>query len=152
MKKTLLLAAALSLAAMPALAQGWRSGFGQGINEISVGNGPGNEFRINCDVGITDDASRTSVSFTIRDRYPRKGSKVAVYIDDTELEFYMDDDYRSLISYRAAQGNFDMLWEKARTGRSMRVVFEDGRTSTFSLKGAAKALGRKPCDTGFTGR
>jgi hypothetical protein len=156
MKKIALALMILPFAIPSALAQTgggkWRTGFGQGILEISVSNGPGNEFRIDCDLGATEDASRTGMSFMIRGRYPPPNSEVRVFIDDTEIQFFMDQEYSSKIDNRSAYMNFVALWEEARTGRSMRVLFSDGRTSTFTLNGARAALGAKPCDTGFSGR
>jgi hypothetical protein len=139
------------------MAQGFRSGkwtvgFGQGMVEHTVKNGPGNEFMIVCDTGATEGAERTGLSVSIQDRgVPPNNGEIRIFVDDEELTFFEDDD-GILINNRAAQSNFEVLWETLRKGRSMRVLFADGRTSSFSLDGARKALGPKACETGFTGR
>ncbi|MBD2745826.1 hypothetical protein IC232_03855 [Microvirga sp. BT688] len=147
----------MMLGTQAASAQGFRSGkwtvgFGQGMVEHTVRNGPGNEFMILCDTGATEDAERTGLSITIRDRgAPSSNGEIRIFVDDEELTFFEDKD-GILINNRAAQSNFDVLWEALRKGRSMRVLLADGRTSTFSLEGVRKALGPKACETGFTGR
>ncbi|NBJ13698.1 hypothetical protein [Microvirga arsenatis] len=152
-----ILGAALAIALLLpslAMAQGvragkWTSGVGQGIVEHIVRNGPGNDFNISCDVGYSEDAELTGISISIRDNGPPPKSTVRIFIDDEEFQFGVDDHGGIKTNYRVNADNFIALWETLRSGKSMRVLFEDGRTSSFSLDGAKKVLGSKPCGTNF---
>jgi len=156
MTKSVVALLILTASALPAHAQKsgkWTVGFGQGLIEHAVTNGPGNRFMVVCDEGYSENAERTSLSFTIRDREPPPKSTVRVFVGDEEFTFYADQYSETLINNRAAHSNFVALWEDmARGSGSIRVLFEDGRTSTFSLDGARKALGKKPCADSFTTR
>jgi len=161
MRKALLLLglAASALASADVQAQGarsgdWTSGMGQGLIEHIVRNGDGNRFMIVCDEGVTDDAERTNLDIEIRGDGPPKKSDVKVFVDRREFGFFADEDGAILIDNHAGHANFHTMWETMvkRGSRTLRVVFADGRSSTFSLNGARKVLGTKVCDSGFTGR
>jgi len=154
-KKTLL-GVAISLAiACPSVAnaqgKGWTASFSQGILEHIVRNEPGTEFNISCDTRATDDASRTGLFVLIKNQSPPMDSKIRVIVDKKDFIFFVTDEGIQIDSH-AASGNFYAMWEALRKGKSMRVAFANGLSSTFSLANARKALGSKVCDHGFTGR
>ena len=50
---------------------------------------------------------------------------------------------------RSCSDNFGRLWAKIRKSQQMIVSLSDGRSATFVLNGAAKALPLQHCTTGF---
>jgi hypothetical protein len=65
----------------------WTVGAAQGWTEYAAENGPGNEFRVTCDVGYTFDGQRkqTNVSVTIVGRSPPPNTTVKIFVDVKEF-------------------------------------------------------------------
>lgn len=142
-----------ALAATPAVAQShgdWTVGFGQGYLEHRVRNGPGNEFRITCDVGATE-AGGASIDVLVAGAPPPPDSTVRFFVDGEEVTMGVDSEGGIGTDCNVCTANFEFLWKRLRSGRQLVAALEDGRSSPFSLRGSAAALDAKPCDTGFTG-
>lgn len=119
----------------------WKSGWGQGVSEYSVSNGPGNEFYIAC-----SEDSTNIMPMIIGDSAPPK-SNISIIIDADEYEFGTDEKGHIPTDCHFCSDNFEALWNAIRKGQHMLVKFEDGRSSKFSLKGAGKAMPKEPCKT-----
>lgn len=129
----------------------WIVGFGQGYVEHTVKNGPGNTFTIVCDSGATIDHRGTGLSISIRDNGPPINSTVKVVLDDKEISIAVDRNGSMKADCHVCSDNFVYLWDKIRKAKFMVVQFSNGDSSSFSLKGAKKALGPEVCRTGWMG-
>jgi hypothetical protein len=127
----------------------WRVGFGQGILEHRVMKGPGNTINISCDVGATENGSKTSVLIDIAGQSPPINSSAKFFIGDRDLQIYFDAQSQSTLNCRACQANFEELWRAMRRASAVRVLLSDGRTANFSTRGGSRALASKPCKTGL---
>lgn len=124
----------------------WIVGFGQGWLEHTTRNGPGNTFTISCDIGGNGYGAKIFVEIEGRD--PPPNSMGRVFIDGDEAQITFDEYSNGVTDCSACAANFVYIWQKARLGQQMIVLFEDGRASKFSLKGASKALSKEPCTPG----
>jgi hypothetical protein len=130
------------LGSVPALAQqfgDWRTGFGMGVFEFSVQNGPGNEFTISCNGRAHADGPEGEISISIRDKSPSNPNGIKVVLDAEEFTGALTTNCQSCAS------NFRALVQKLPRAKSMLVQFSDGRSSSFSLKGVAQALRAGEC-------
>jgi hypothetical protein len=151
MKNSLAIAALLLLAATPAVAADWKSGYGQGIEEYFVDNGPGNRFMLNCDVGVSGpgETKKTNALIMIVGDGPPPESTVTVILDGDEFHLYADRRGTITTDCNACSANFAAVWQGIRRSRTMLVQFANGVSSKFSTAGAAKALPKRHCTTGF---
>jgi len=127
----------------------WTVGAGQGWIEYRVENGPGNSFMIACDEAYSGGQKETHISVSIRDKSPPAESSAKLFVDGKEFWMGVDAKQELSTDCRACDANFDAIWQNLRTGRTLLVLLADGRTSSFSLKGAGRALPKKPCKTAF---
>ena len=129
----------------------WNVGFAQGYAEYSVENGPGNSVMFSCDEGATmkGETKRTSIFIEIVGKAPPPNSQVQVFLDGKPVQLSTDARGTIGTECHACSGGFSYLWDKARKSKQMIVSLSDGRTATFQLTGAAKALPAKHCTTGF---
>lgn len=141
-KSYLLLAPLFAVASVPALAQqygDWRTGFGMGVFEFSVQNGPGNEFTISCNGRAHADGPEGEISISIRDKGPSNPNGIKVVLDAEEFTGALTTNCQSCAS------NFRALVQKLPRAKSMLVQFSDGRSSSFSLRGVGQALRAGEC-------
>ncbi len=126
---------------------GWWTGFGMGVFEHMVENGPGNVLSVNCAEGASRGAS---IIFTIKDKNPTPDSRVRVFINNDMHEFFISRaTMMAETESRAESANFRAFWLSMRSAKTIRVLFENGDTSTFSPKDSARIFRQKPCKTGF---
>jgi len=117
----------------------WRSGWGQGWAEAQVTHGSGNEIYVACENGS---GQPSSVSFQLAGKPPRIDSEVILVFDKEKPEgFSVGANGRIVADCRACEANFSYVLGKLKSHSSIYVRFSDGRESTFTLKGAKKAIG-----------
>ncbi|MDP4021906.1 hypothetical protein Q8W71_04645 [Methylobacterium sp. NEAU 140] len=131
----------------------WTVGAGQGYVEHTVRSGLGNSFIISCDESASDqgEPKKTSIYVELAGKAPRPNTGVVVALDKDKFNLNTDAQGGIPTDCRACSDNFRMMWTKLRKATTMVVTLADGRSATFSLNGAARALSLKPCTTGFKG-
>jgi hypothetical protein len=72
-----------------------------------------------------------------------------MFVDGRQYSMFADKHGTLKTDCNACAANFDAILNKLRTGRQFLVVLADGRSSSFPIKGAAKALPKTDCITGF---
>lgn len=127
----------------------WVVGSGQGIVEFSLRHGEGNELRIECDEGYSEDAQLTGVRFEVGGKSPDEGSRVRVYVDGDPIDFMIGDLGSAGTSCHACADNFVYLWESLLDAKSVIVELADGTSAKFDPRGARKMLGDTACKTNF---
>lgn len=124
----------------------WFSGYGQGTTEYGIKNdSAGSDYLY---IACSPEYG-TSISFTIGGKNPRPRSTVIATIGSDEFELYTDGMGQFQTASRVSYDTFRTLWEAMRTGSAMRVRLSTGQSTAFTLKGAAKVLGRQHCQTDF---
>jgi hypothetical protein len=123
----------------------WRSGWGQGWAESEVTHGSGNDIYVACESGSQ---MPSLISFELAGRNAPPNSEVLMIFDKKSPEGFQVDD-KSVIGAgcNACAENFEYIVRKFKSFSSVYVRFVDGRESTFTLKGAAKAIGH--CAAGW---
>lgn len=120
----------------------WRSGWGQGVAEAEVTHGSGNTIYVACESGS---GSGSSIHFMLGGDSPKPNSEVLIIFDKKHPKSFSVNKYGEITSEcRACAANFDYLIEQIKKHSSAYVRFSDGRESTFTLKGSAKAIGECP--------
>lgn len=129
----------------------WNITCAQGYAEYSVGHGPGNSvlFRCDEDASAKGGTKNTNIFITINGKEPPPNSQVQVYLDARPVQLSTDARGTITTECRSCSDNFARLWAKVRKSQQMIVSLSDGRSATFVLNGAAKALPLKHCTTGF---
>ena len=129
----------------------WTVGAGQGYVEYAVHNGPGNSFMFSCDEGATGkgETKRTSIIIEIVGKAPAPKTNIDVFADGSRFQLYSDEIGSVPTDCHVCSDNFSVLWAKMRKSKQLIVTLADGRSATFKLNGAAKALSAKHCTTGF---
>ncbi len=116
----------------------WRSGWGQGTAEAQVTHGSGNEIYVACEDGS---GFSSSISFSLAGSGP-KGSEVLIIFDNGKPEsISVGRDGRVISDSRAGDSTFRYVLANFKNHRKVYIRFSDGRESTFTLNGAAKAIG-----------
>lgn len=117
----------------------WRSGWGQGWAESQVTHGSGNEIYIACESGSGGDSS---ITITLAGKTAQPNSEIIFMFDKGSLETFSVGDRGEInTSCNACASGFYLLIDKLKKHNELYVRFNDGRESTFTLKGAAKAIG-----------
>lgn len=117
----------------------WRSGWGQGVAEAQVTHGSGNEIYVACEDGSEIDSS---ISFMLAGDGPGKTSEIMLIFDKGNPEtISVDSDGNITSDSYAGDSNFRYVISKFKKHQSVYVRFSDGRESSFTLKGAANAIG-----------
>ncbi|MCE9662964.1 hypothetical protein LY622_05880 [Halomonas sp. M5N1S17] len=115
----------------------WRSGWGQGVAEAEVTRGSGNKIYVACESGSR---RASSIHFSLAGDGPRSNEIIMIF-DQGPLETISVDQNGTISSdSRAGALNFDHVLEKLKIHNSVYIRFSDGRESTFTLKGSAKAI------------
>ncbi|PTQ92600.1 hypothetical protein C8R30_12223 [Nitrosomonas nitrosa] len=124
----------------------WRSGWGQGVSEAEVTRGSGNKIYVACLSGREWPLDMgSSISFMLAGDGPKPNSELLIIFDKKHPESFSVDKHGKITSdCRACAANFDYLIEQLKKHSSIYVRFSDGRESTFTLKGSAKAIGECP--------
>ncbi|WP_296677599.1 hypothetical protein [Novosphingobium sp.] len=142
---TIGLTAAVLLSAAPAYAasSAWKAGMLQGIIYYgAIGQrGAGDRLSFECN------ATGATITSELRGS-PAKGL-VHVTVDGTKTMFSPDEDGAITTDTPIERDNFRWLWGKVRSGKVLTLRYDDGRTGTFSLRGAARVLPSKPCMTEY---
>ena len=129
-------------------ASDWRVGQGMGFLELTVRNGPGNQFTIACNES-SDSVDGSSVDISILNKGPKVGSQVKIIFDDDDLEFLADKAGSWKIYSHVDADNFRFMLENIQRSKNMLVQFSDNRASKFSLKGAARIVAELKCKDGY---
>jgi len=124
----------------------WFYGYGQGVLEYGIKNDSagGDYFSIWCDY------KGAGAWFIVSRKDPLPLSSVFVVINDDQFEIPVREDHYFHTDSHVEYSIFRSLWEAIRTNNGvMHVRLSSGETTTFPLKGAAKALPKEPCETAF---
>lgn len=120
----------------------WRNGWGQGVAEAEVTHGSGNKIYVACESGS---GYGSSIHFMLAGNNPKPNSEILIIFDKKHPEsFSVDKNGKITSECRACAANFDYLIEQLKKHSSVYIRFSDGRESTFTLKGSAKAIGDCP--------
>lgn len=122
----------------------WTTGYGMGIAEAVITKGAGNQIYVTCGIP-TPGRPVTSISFTLAGDSSKDNSILLTFDNEAPQEFSLwDGDIQS--ASRAGASQFEYVIAKFRAKQWVNVRFEDGTNTTFSLKGANKAIGECPTD------
>lgn len=140
--RSVFLLLAISSFGAPALSFGtddqWQSGWGQGVSEAIITHGPGNQIYVTCNDG-GNPFSKTGISFMLGGRAPT-GEYVTLTFDDNDPENIWINDGEITSDCRACAGNYEYVIEKFKTHSSVHVLFENGDSARFTLKGSSSAI------------
>lgn len=128
-------------------ASDWETFMREGLfTYVTVAEGE-NRFYLRCDYGRTTYAYYTGIEVHIADNRPPPGSEVLLLIDSRQL--YLQTDLSGYFRVDTADDEaiFRLAWDAIRRGTSLRVLFEDGRSADFSLRGSARTIDPEPCET-----
>ena len=126
----------------------WNSSFSMGVIELSVANGPGNVFVLACNEGA-DMLEGSSIDVRILNQPPKPNSRVNMIFDGNQHEFFVGNESSIHTNSHVDADNFIALLAKLKKSKTLLVQFSDGRSSNFSLKGAAQALKGTKCRNGY---
>ena len=118
----------------------WTAGWGQGISEAIVTNGPGNQIYVTCGENYGR-SGHTAVSFSLAGREPT-GSTTTLTFDGLDPQDFSLWDGRVTSDCRACESNYSAIIALLKQRQNVHVRFENGDAAKFTLKGAAKAIGQ----------
>lgn len=121
----------------------WWGGFGQGTAEYGIKNDSAGSDSIY----IVCNAKRTDLLFTVGGVVPKPGSRISVDIDGDEFGLVAKSNGSIETETRSGSNAFYFLWEAFRAGHVARVRLSTGQHTIFTLRGAARALPKEPCET-----
>ena len=125
--------------ALPAYAEAWRDGVGQGVGEAWVDKGPGNRIYVACGYGTN------SISFTLAGKSPEPGSTVTLIFDAKDPIEITNYEGKFAPNCNPCRALFELVEDELKSSNSVYVRFSAGVGTRFSLKGAAKAIGDGHC-------
>jgi hypothetical protein len=124
----------------------WRSGWGQGVSESEVTHGSGNRIYIACHEPMFWGGSSIAISLGGKE-FPN--SEILMRFDSGKLESFQTDKRGYIESdSRVGAAQFNYLIDKFKQHKKVYIRSHTGYESTFTLKGASKALGND-CKAGF---
>lgn len=91
-----------------------------------------------------------ALEIRIGGRPPAPGQVVRIVVDRSLLKLQADSYGLVRIDCPACADQATWLWHRLRGGTFMQVLFDDGRYTGFSLRGAATTLGAELCKLGET--
>lgn len=145
-----LVLATVALASSPAPAHAeptgrWWAGYGHGDFEYGIRNDSAGSdtIYIGCGEGLT------YISFIVGGVQPKEGATIVATIGADEFELRADSAGNVPTASHVDSDNFHALWKAIRAGKFMRVRLNTGQSTSFTLKGAAKALPAQACETDF---
>lgn len=129
----------------------WSVGSGQGYVAYSVSNESGDEFAFSCDEGasVKGETKKTGLTITIKGEPPPAESSYTVTADGRGLDFYSNEKSDTDTLCKVCSQNFIDLWDRVRSANTLTVTLSDKRRATFRIAGAAKALPKRHCMTGY---
>lgn len=133
--KKIIAASALLITSMNAMAFGeagqWSSGWGQGVSEYTAVVSKGNALYIAC----SDDAP-VSMTLTVNGVDYGSNSKKGfdLVIDGKKIQTPYDT------NSRVGENNFNYVWKKMRSAKTLQAKTSDGKTLNLPTKGVAKAI------------
>ena len=151
MRRSLLLNIVFGLIATPAYAEPtgrWWTGAAQGTVEYGIKNDSAGSD----EVYIACAWDHTSINFNVGGIDPKPETMVLVVIGADEWEMIADAEGRIATKSHVEADNFITLWRAMRAGSTMRVRLATGQSTVFTLRGAAKILSPKPCETDYYDR
>jgi hypothetical protein len=116
----------------------WRSGWGQGWAEAQVTHGSGNEIYVACEAGSEENSF---IRFTLVGSGPRAREILVIFDNGHPASIETGPDGTITQDSNAGDSTFRYLLQAFKQRNNVYVRFPDGRESTFTLKGAAAALG-----------
>ena len=116
----------------------WRSGWGQGVAEAQVTHGSGNEIYVACEDGSGRDSS---ISFMLAGDGPKSGEILMILDKGDPESIQVNSDGDIVSDNHVSDSTFLYVLDKFKRHNSVYIRFPDGRESTFTLKGATKAIG-----------
>lgn len=116
----------------------WRSGWGQGVAEAQVTHGSGNEIYVACEDGSGMDSS---ISFMLVGDGPKSGEVLMIFDKDDPESIQVNANGDIVSDSHVSDSTFRYVLDKFKRHNSVYIRFPDGRESTFTLKGAATAIG-----------
>lgn len=122
----------------------WTSGYGMGVAEAIITAGPGNHIMVSC----TEDSGNivgSGIRFTLVG-VATEADKIVLTFDGGKPVAYSVEGGSIISKSRVDASQFEDVLDLFRTRKSVHVLFMEGAATTFSLKGAAKAIGECPSD------
>lgn len=116
----------------------WRSGWGQGVAEAQVTHGSGNQIYVACNDGS---GMNSSISFWLVGDSPKSGEILMIFDKGSPESISVNADGDIVSDSRVSDSTFRYVLDKFRQHNSVYIRFSNGHESTFTLKGAAKAIG-----------
>ena len=80
---------------------------------------------------------------------PEPYESIDVVVDGKTFDIALGKDSHIRTGCAGCAQNFNGMWHALRTGKSLRLRFDDGRKALFSLRGSAKIMHREPCHQDF---
>ncbi len=124
----------------------WTSGFGQGIHEARILNGPGNVVTVNCDFAS---GFGSSLVIEVQGVRPPAGSEVEMWFDGKPAETVLiDGDGEITADSHAGAANLRLVLQRMKRHRIVTIRLAGGQASSFSLRGSSRAIGDCPIVAG----
>lgn len=124
--------------------EAWTSGFGMGVAEAVITNGPGNQILVACGAPLPG-RSVSAISFMLVGDSSDDDEVLLTFDGDAPEGYPLTDGGIGSASH-ADSGWFERAIEKFRVKNFVNVRFKDGRNATFTLRGASKAISECPSD------
>lgn len=121
----------------------WTSGWGMGVSEAIITQGPGNQIYVTCDDGAGRNA--TGISFMLGGD-SSKGSSIQLTFDKGDPEDYSLWSGEVPSQCHACASTYDAIIQKFKAHSSVHVKFTNGLAAKFTLSGASKAIGKCVAD------
>lgn len=117
----------------------WSAGWGQGTSEYQATVNDKNKLYIACpDTYGDEDDKPVTMTLTVNGRdygsYSNKGFDLIINNDGVRIQTPYET------GYRAGHSNFEYMWKKLRTAKSIVAITHDGKKLALPTKNAAKAL------------
>lgn len=116
----------------------WEAGGDQGVSEAIITSGAGNSIMATCDVG--QDNNLTGITFEIGGTYP-EDYVILTFDGQNPEQVGLWGEGMITSSCRACAGTYDWVIERLKRHHRIHVMTKEGKSTTFSLKGATKAIG-----------
>ena len=116
----------------------WVSGWGQGVSEAIITHGAGNQIYVTCNDGGSP-FSGTEISFMLAGK-AAMGSEVTLTFDGAAPERISIRDGAITSDCHACMASYEYVIGKLRGHTSVHVMFENGDSALFTLRGSAEAI------------
>lgn len=133
------------IAALPAAAQSqdgiWWSGSGMGVHEAGIEHGPGSQIYVACHVWAP---GPSGISFRLVGEPPADGRVMLIFDGETPFEIGVSWQGYVHAGCRVCDQLFQNLINGFKSHQTVWVSFGGGIDTTFTLNGAAEAIGDCP--------